>query len=42
MIYAYQDVSPGQEVGPVDVCIIGSGAGGRPARLTTASLDSFP
>lgn len=28
MIRLYEDVSPGQVVGPVDVCIIGSGAGG--------------
>lgn len=28
MIYTYQDVSAGKVVGPVDVCIIGSGAGG--------------
>jgi hypothetical protein len=28
MIYSYQDLSSGKVVGPVDVCIIGSGAGG--------------
>jgi choline dehydrogenase-like flavoprotein len=28
MIYSFQDISPGRVVGPVDVCIIGSGAGG--------------
>jgi long-chain-alcohol oxidase len=27
MIYSFRDISPGQIVGPVDVCIIGSGAG---------------
>lgn len=28
MIYSYTDIAAGQVVGPVDVCIIGSGAGG--------------
>jgi len=28
MIHSYHDVSRGQTIGPVDVCIIGSGAGG--------------